>query len=229
MRYPFDAIIIHGGGLQKIGRKYYPTDYRHGDQFGMLGGGIRVAAALELYFQRQAKEFVFTTGITEKNKSLYGPDIATEASVYADKFLRCIESLKKRSVLFDNAPDLEEPVITREDRSCRTLTNVKEVLTIIRTNKSTRISVVSNSYHIPRLEALYREVMKQEGMDISIEFKHAEEILKLGKPGMYDIVIDRAYKTEQAKVRIANETNGVRDLSCGNYAAQEFQLLKTLR
>ncbi len=31
--YPYDAIIVLGGGLQKVGEKYYPTDYRHSDDF----------------------------------------------------------------------------------------------------------------------------------------------------------------------------------------------------
>lgn len=53
--YPYDAIIILGGGLSKSEQgKFYPTDYRHGDDFGMLGAGMRMVAATEMYLNRSA-------------------------------------------------------------------------------------------------------------------------------------------------------------------------------
>lgn len=59
-RYPYDAVIVLGGGLRKLDSgKYVPTDYRQSDPFGMLGAGMRLVAATELYLQRQAKGICF--------------------------------------------------------------------------------------------------------------------------------------------------------------------------
>jgi len=55
----------------------------------------------------------------------------------------------------------------------------------------------------------------------------AESTLKRLKPGMYDAEIDAAYASPEGKKRVANETQGLRDLEDGVYHLGEFQLQKS--
>ncbi len=223
--YPYDAIIVFGGGLHKLGEKYYPTDYRQGDQFGMLGAGIRMAAALELYFQKKAKEFVFTTGVTEKSRSEYGPDVPTEAAVYREKFLRSLDALKKRGDYKEKFKEVEAPDVILEDKSFSTLSNIQEILQIIQNRGWKKVAIVSSDYHMPRVRALYQQALGQhKEILIDIDFRSAEDIVKEAEPGKYDDVIKRAYKSEEARRRVSNEARGLEDIKSGKYAVGEFQL-----
>lgn len=230
IKYPYDAIFVLGGGLQKVGDKYYPTDYSHSDEFGMLGGGIRVIAALDLYLQKQSREFVFTTGIYEKNRAKFGQDVPPESHEYAATFKRLIEDLKKRPENQEKFKDMEEPLITSEDRSTTTLTNIREALQIILDSGWKKVAFVSNEYHIPRIEALYKQALeKHPEVQVNVSFIPAETIVKEAEPGKYDEEICKAYCSEEAKKRIINEIQGIEDLEAGKYALEEFQLEKKNR
>lgn len=224
-RYLYDAVVVLCGGLQKTGGNYYPTDYRHGDEFGMLGAGIRIVAALDLYFKRQSKNFVFSTGITEKNKAKFGEGVPPEAQVYAEKFIRILKGLQRRSDYRNKFSDIEEPVITLENRSFNTTSNIKEVLQIIRDNNWQKVAILSSKYHIPRVQALYSMALEQHPeVRIGIDFIKAEDYVEQTEPGEYDSVIVRYEKTSEAKKRYANEEQGLEAIRKGKYHRGEFQL-----
>ena len=223
--YPYDAIIVLGGQLYKKGEKYYPTDYRHEDQFGMIGAGMRMAAALELYFQKKAKNFVFSGGISEKNKVTHGPDVPTEAEVYKDKFLRSLAGLKQRKDFEKKFENIEEPEIILEDKAANTVGNIKGVLQIVQDKGWKKVAIVSSDYHIPRIKALYQQALeKLGGMSVDISFLSAENIAKEIAPEKYDDTIARAYRSSGAKTRLDSEAKGLADLKSGKYVMGEFQL-----
>ena len=224
--YFYDAVFIDSGGLSEAGGKFYPTDYRPGDEFGMLGGGIRLVAAVDLYLNTRARRFIFMTGLTEKNKARLGPDVPTEASVLGDKFQRVLAGLQKRSDYQGRFDELEEPIVEGQERSYNTLTNIEEALKAVQSSGYKRICFLSSNYHIPRYRALWDMVLKSKGIALptEIDFIGAEDVVKELEPGKYDEVIDKAYKTEAAKQRIENEERGVRDIAEGRYAYKEFQL-----
>lgn len=195
----------------------------------MLGAGMRMVAVLGSYFHGEAKRFVFSTGITEKNKSQFGDDIPTEAQTYQKKFLRSIEGMKKRKH-DDELNGLEEPEIILEDKSFSTMTNIKELLQMIVDNNWRSIKIISSDYHIPRVQALYEQALAQHPeIDVAIEFVSAEEYVKRMYPGKYDKVIDSAYRSEEALKRIENEKKGLEDIKNGTYAVEEFQLVQRQR
>jgi uncharacterized SAM-binding protein YcdF (DUF218 family) len=223
--YQYDAVVVLGSGLRKIEDKYYPTDYRDADQFGMYGGGMRIVAAIDLYLGKQAKTFIFTTGKTEKFKTVYGQDIPPEANVHADKFTRSLTALSKKPEWQEKFKDTEEPEIILEDRSTSTLTNIQEVLQIILDRDLKKVAIVSSDYHIPRVKALYEEALKKHPeIKAEITFISAESEVKKDQPGKYEGIIDEAYKTPIAKTRLAAEKKGLDDLKAGKYSLQEFQL-----
>lgn len=97
-QYPYDALIVLGGGLKKIRDKYYPTDYRDSDNFGMLGAGMRMVAAVDLYLNKATKNIVFATGITQKNIEKFGQTVPKESTIYKNKFQFVIDQLKKDKI-----------------------------------------------------------------------------------------------------------------------------------
>ena len=226
--YPYDAVIVLGGGLVKVGDRFYPTDYRHGDQFGILGAGLRIVAAVELYLGGKAIIFIFTTGVTEKDKEQFGENIPTEASVFRDKFLRVLAGLRKQSDHVKKFQGLEDPETVLEDRSVSTRSNIEELLKLAVGNKWKKIGLVTNNYHIPRVKALYEQELRQYQklgiMEPDIDFLSAEDIAKATEPGKYDTVIKRFSRTAEAKRRIASDRQGLEDLRAGRYAVEEFQL-----
>lgn len=224
-----EAIFVLGGGIIKKGNTFYPTDYSHEDPFGMLGAGMRVAAASELYFEGDSNTFIFCTGITAKTKAQLGNDVPSEAQVMKDKFLRNIEGLLKKKEYRDRITGLTEatPEIILEDKSTSSLTNIQEVLGIISGRGWKKVAIVSSDYHIPRVKALYEMVLITQNItDVHIDFISAEEKMKEVNREVYDGIIEKAYRSESAKKRIDNETKGLRDIKDGTYSLTEFQLKK---
>jgi uncharacterized SAM-binding protein YcdF (DUF218 family) len=222
-QYKYDAIIVLGGGLSKTEHKgkFYPTDYRHGDPFGMLGGGMRVLAAAEMYLSGEAENFVFSTGRTEKNKAQFGENLPTEAEIYGKKFLDVVNHFSKKK----RAENLEAPQIIHEDRSFNTLSNIVEILQIIKDKGWKKVAIISSAYHIPRVEALYNQALeKHPELQIEINFVSAEDTVEEAEPGKYEKVIKQFYNTPEAKKRIKNEKSGIEDIKSGKYAVGEFQL-----
>lgn len=230
-KYPFDALIILSGGLARsqFRGKYHPTDYRHNDDFGMLGGSMRLVAGVALFLQKKSKNLIFSTGITEKNKSQFGDNVPTEAEVYAEKFMKILNAFKKRQEYQKQLEDLEDPEVILENQSSTTLQNIQNVLEIIAQRKWTHVAIISSDYHIPRIKALCEKQLAERNdlQSLKLTFMSAEEVVKDTQPGKYDRLIQEAYQTAAAKLRINNEAQGLRDLEKGAYETRtEFQKTK---
>jgi uncharacterized SAM-binding protein YcdF (DUF218 family) len=221
--YPYDAVIILGGGLQKTGGKFYPTDYRHEDEFGMLGAGMRMVTATEMYIESQTRNFVFATGVTDKNRAKFGDNVPTEAEIYEEKFLRVIEGLKKRPDYKTKLENLPPPNVIKEDKSFNTASNIEEISKIIKKQGWQNVRIVSSKYHIPRIKALYEHAQNNdlELKNVKIEFISAEDFVINKKPGRYDKTIKQYYQTDAAKRRLESEARGLHDLQHGTYGEEK--------
>jgi hypothetical protein len=104
-KYGHDVIVVLCAGLYFSEGKFYPTKYIHSDDFGMLGGSIRVDAALALYLQKKAVNFLFSAGVSAKQLAKYGPSVPPDAKIYAEVFLRRLGTMTKE------ATSLERPNI----------------------------------------------------------------------------------------------------------------------
>lgn len=212
----YDAVVILGGGLRREGDIFSPATYADSDEFGMLGGHMRVIAGVELLRRAESDTFVFTTGIYEKNKARLGPDVLPEADVYAAHFLEQMASM-----------NLSRPQIVLESASKTTLENMSELVRIIEAQGWKRVAIVSNTYHLPRIEALYEHLFKlRPDLHVDIAFLSAEEIVRSVLPGRYDEEIEAAYASPAAVKRAESEARGLRDLENGTYALEEFQLIR---
>lgn len=222
----YNASVIFCGGLRKIGKEYMPSTFDQRDEFGMLGGSIRLLSALELYFQGATDTFLFTSGVSTKNIKTYGEDVPMEALVYKNTFVKSIADLKKSDP--QRLTGLNEPTIILEDKSSNTATNVYNVIQIINKHNWGKVAFVTSAYHTARLAGivkLYRD--EGYGTQASIDFLASEKIVMLAEPGKYDEEILEAYKSDAGQKRILSEANGLRDLHDGKYMLSEFRPAST--
>jgi uncharacterized SAM-binding protein YcdF (DUF218 family) len=219
----YDALVVLGGGLRKDGDEYAPAGYHDSDDFGMLGGEMRVNAAVSLFLKGAAPNIVFTTGVYEKNIAKHGPDVPPEADVYARHFTDMLHTPRYE----DQARDHDDPSIILENTSITTLTNIQEVLQLISDSGWDRVCIVTSKYHVPRVQALYEMALKKVADKINphIDFLGAEDVVADLEPGVYDQDIREAYSLPEAEKRLTNEARGLADIKAGKYAIREFQLV----
>ncbi|SRR6266403_3561569 len=201
---------------------YLPTDYRHHDQFGMLGGNMRILAATELVLQGATKRIVFTGGRSKKIEAALGPEAPAEAEVYKRRFLRVLEIEGK-------GRKFEPPKIEKEERSANTVDNLREILLMTQERGWRTLAIVSNNYHIPRVKDLWKTILEEYrtaekvSPKLQVTFIKAEDYLKEHCPGKFDSAIDIFDLSEHAVRRRAYETNGHNDYTSGGYHRDEFQ------
>lgn len=217
----YDAIAILCGGLRLTEHGYEPTTFDDSDEFGMLGGHVRVMAAVELYRHGVSENFLFSTGISSKQIDKFGPNVPAEAIIYKESFLKQIaqsESLKSMSHM---------PPLTTflEDQSVNTVGNLQGILQICTDNNWKNIAIVSSDYHIRRIQALLHLLLKQyPKTTLTFDFLSSENILKHSFPNKYDDEFATAYANPQGKTRLLNEEKGYQDIVQGRYVFSEFQL-----
>ncbi len=217
----YDCIVVLCGGLyRKKNGDYAPTEYRHADEFGMLGGNLRILATVAFFLQRKSKNVCFSTGKSAKQIEKFGKDVPTEAQIYAQFFQSYLQKAMRKS----NVADLVSPKIFLEDRSVNTVNNLQNVIAIIKQQQWREIAVVSNDYHLPRISALYHMLMQKNKYKINISFLSAEEIVKDAFPNKYNVRIQKAYSSKIGKLRVKNELKGLADLKNAQYVLQEYQL-----
>jgi uncharacterized SAM-binding protein YcdF (DUF218 family) len=204
----YDAVIVLSGGIRKTTAGFATTTYADDDGFGMMGGHIRVLAAVALHNQQAAETFVFTSGITAKTIHIFGPDVPSEASVYSKEFLERI------------TPAGAAPAVILEERSTNTIGNVKEFAAIMKANGWKNVAVLSSEYHLPRIKALCTLL----GIPGQLLFLSAEEIVQREWLGRYDDEIKTAYASEAGKKRLQNEAGGTAAIKAGGYNPAEHQL-----
>jgi len=216
-----DVITVQSAGLRKLpDGTYASTLYTDTDDFGMLGGFVRALAAQELYWQRPAVPFVFCNGKSAKQIAKFGPDVPTDAEIYAKEFQEGIDG--------DEREQTQAPQILLENTSVNTVASIGNLIAMCTAHGWKRMGLVSSDYHIPRIKALCGLIFEKLGEEpVTITFMSAEAILKELRPGVYDEEINAAYRTPAALERIRNEQNGLDDIAAGRYHIGEFQLAPT--
>lgn len=226
----YDAIVVLGAGVRRspfrernphlYGDKdpqslYLPTDLRHEDVFGLLGGSMRLLAAKELVQRKAAPIVVFTGGVSAKMQETLGPDVPAEALVYRNRFLRILE-----------AAEVMPPRILIETQAVNTVGNLREVSRIIEEEQWGDVGLLTSDYHAPRATVLWRCVPKDPQQTVQLDVIGAETYLKEVAPGKYDRAIDYWYNSPAALRRLGNEEQGLRDFANGQYHPGEFQIVK---
>jgi hypothetical protein len=219
--YRYDAVIVLGGNIRRTQTGYASATYTDSDQFGMLGGHIRVIAAAWMYLDRQASVFIFSTGTSEKTKAAFGPGVPTEAEIYSEEFKTLLRELRPDH---PEMAQLEPPTIILEDRSKNTVGNIEECFAIISKQTWEKVAILSARHHLPRIKTLCELIKQRRPVNASLAFVEAEQVVMKLCPGKYDTEIKAAYNSPEGKKRLANEAKGVSDIRDGVYVLSEYQL-----
>ncbi|OGN34816.1 MAG: hypothetical protein A3F98_01035 [Candidatus Yanofskybacteria bacterium RIFCSPLOWO2_12_FULL_41_8] len=146
-----DAVIVLGSGL-----KFLPDEK---DKLN-LHGKMRTIAAYELYRLGKAKQIIVTGGVPIGEG--YDRSMADAEEEY----------------LIENLDAKPEDVIKEIGESSEsTIENFENILDILKSKGIKTAIIVSNGYHIPRAEALFKKISIQHNLSIEVMGIPAEEIL----------------------------------------------------
>jgi hypothetical protein len=202
-----DAIFVLNGEVVKkpnnIRRPFQSTSFASSDNFGMLGGKARVIAAAEVgkYFSH--------TKIVATSHSL-NPERSKEPTL-AQVMANELEHY-----------GIPENQIVLEEKSTSTLTTIVEMIKLAKENNWVHLGIISNDYHLPRVQAMYKHIQElindddalKEALqfchqnDLSISFIAAEDILP-HKSTHYIELIRQVQQSQEYLKRIESEKIGL--------------------
>ena len=108
--------------------------------------------------------------------------------------------------------------IIEEKESGSTYQQLLALAKIVKENLAEKIMIVSNRYHLPRIEAMVRYAPDlQDFSRLNIVFQPAEDVLIKHNSTEWEAEIDRAYASPEAKELEKKEQNGVRQIREGTY------------
>jgi hypothetical protein len=199
------AIVVLGGGLTKENNKWRTTAFSDkGDNFGICGGRLRVVAASLLYKKRVGR-LIISSGGKGQLKNI--PNVPAVSIVVKNELI-----------------DLGVPAekIIEENSSDNTFQQLLGFNKIINKNNLGKIIIISNKFHLPRLQAMIKCNSKLFGLkrmidNSKLELKSAEEILLKYEPDIWRKIIEKAYKSKEMKERVELENKGICQIKDGTY------------
>lgn len=217
---PSNIDIVLCAGTHKVGDVYMPTTYEQGDGFGMLGGEMRVLAAVARAQAGLSERVLFSGGKSKKGNAGRGGahvPAPAAAAVYGSQFSDIMRTET------DLLP-IQQPTVLLDTHSPNTNTNILYGLKLAEDEAWPNISLISSNYHIPRVKALFGIVQQALNIEsVQVEFLSAEQIVRAALPGVYDTIIDRAYTSESGQQRLQNEARGLADIHAGRYIFKEVE------
>lgn len=194
----FNVIAILGGGLIKDDNGWRTANFEESDNFGVLGDSLRVEAANCLYQDN--------------------PEILIIASGGKGRFKDNKEAPNLSAVIKKELIDLGVPEknIIEEPESDSTFEQLVKIKAMGRDLGLKNIGIISNKYHLPRIKEMMETILELEGLK-SANLVSAENILLDHDYVRWEKIIQKAYKSEAVKIRLAAENHGIEDLRKGRY------------
>lgn len=198
------ALIILGGSLYKDNHGHWrTTTFSEGDDFGTLGDRLRVIAGSYVHRDEPNQKIVVFGG---KGQLKGVPDVPVIADVMK-------QELEERGVAKD--------LIITETESGSTFQQLQQLKRMILEKSIEGAQVISNEYHLPRIEAIIESdaeltVMLKMG---NLALVSAESIV-IAHNARWKADIEKAYESDAMKDRIAKEQEGVRQIKDGTYKLQ---------
>ena len=190
-----DAIVpLSAGTVQHADGTWHSTTYDDRDAFGTLGGYVKMEAGA-LLAKRYPRAFVVA------NTKCMDDRQPSHAVVHARE-LQELGVPKERIVL--------------EEQSVSTGSEVSEALKLAQVRGWKRICIVSNEYHLPRVEAFYRQLRSP----VAVDFVSAEAVVVAERPAFaaeFEAIKQRPAYAE----RLAAEARGIAAIQAGTYKAAD--------
>jgi len=192
------AIVILGGGLVKDKHgKWRTTNFDEKDKFGALGDRLRVKAGSYLY-KKNTNQFIIVLGGKGQFKNIKNIPLISEIIK---------KELEELGVPHEN--------IIIETRSGNTFEQLKELRKIIKKQQLEEVLIISNEYHLPRIQAIIDQ-NKELKDGAKIKLQSAEKIIIDHEPEREEL-IKLKYKSKSMQDRIVLEKKGVQDIKNGLY------------
>jgi len=194
------AVAIIGGGLIKEKSKWHTTNFNEGDNFAVQGDKLRVVAANYLYNDNPELLIIASAG---KGQYKNIPDAPTVAEIIKDELVEF---------------GVPEEKIIKEEQSGNTWQQLQELKKIIKKKELDNIIIVSNKYHLPRIQVMIKKDRDFKKMfdAAKIKLQSAEEVVIKHDPEQKK-EIESVYKSKAMQERIALEQKGIRDIKEGRY------------
>ena len=218
-----DTDVVLCGGTYKYGDMYLATTFQHEDEFGMLGGEMRVLAAVARAQRGLCRNILFAGGKSIKGAAMRGGEhvpAPPSAAAYAAQFANMLEAAESLAEESDDSV-VPEPTIILDTKTPNTNANMAHSVQLAFNNSWETMAIISNEYHLPRVRALYKIIKEKLGHSVEVNFLAAEAVVRLAYPGVYDEEIERAYASPAGQRRLKSESQGLADIQAGIYKFKE--------
>jgi len=197
------TIMILGGMLKKTNKGVWRTTRydEKADDIGPTGDRIRVDAA-DYMFKNNPGLLIIAAGRRGQLDKI--KDVPT------------ISSVIKKELIELNVP---ENKIIEESKSDNTYQGLQELKKIIKKRRLRRVGIISNEWHLPRIEAMINNdpEMKDLRDKRKIFLVSADKIVLENEPNKWKSIIRTAYKDKGLRKRIALEKAGIQQIKSGLY------------
>lgn len=194
-----ELFVILCGGLVKTPDGGWRTTMFDdaGDDVGVLGDRLRIDAGGYVCKDFPNARFVVSGG---KGHLQIDPEAPTMAPI-----------MKKELIALGvPALNIQEDTIPN---------STFEQLQALQRYDVTNIGIISNEYHLPRVQAMFEHFAEFEAIrkKITITYISAEKICLEHDHQKWNDIIARAYESEAMKKRIVLEQKGITDIKSGTY------------
>ena len=203
MKRQIKTIVILGGGLFKDsdGRWRTTLGENQSGHLGILNDRLRVVAGAELWKENKNSQII-SSGGQGKLKNIL-PVGLTSSKVIKDELLKLGVPAKN---------------ITEENKSGTTFEQLRAIKKMIEDDKiSGNIHIVSNNYHLPRIQAMIEHSDIRAVLSGKINLVGAEDVLLRLLPDQWKEFIEQSKKSEAMKKRVESEKKGVEQIKNGLY------------
>lgn len=193
-----EAVIVLGGWLYKESDGKWRTmnfDEIDGERL-VTGDKVRVVAA-NFLSKKDPNLKIIVSG--SKGRLSHIEDCPTLATVLKRELIDLIVKPKN---------------IIEENRSTGTFMQLKKSLAIAKKLKLSKIGIISNEYHLPRIKEYLKHIPL---LNCRVKLISAEKTAIENDPKYWNPIIKKAYTSEDMKKRIALEKKGIQDLREGKY------------
>lgn len=197
-------IVILGGGMVKDKKTgvWRSANYSESDNFGVVGGCLRVVAGALLFKHRPNTLIIAAGGQGQYKKNKNAPTLA---------------SIIKRELITLGVPS---SMIIKEEKSGSTYGQLLKLADYIHQHKKfNQVIIISDSWHLPRIKAMlqFAPALQKLSKSVKIKLTSAEDICLKYDKNKWQKIISTAYNSTAMKQRIALEKKGVKDIKQGKY------------
>lgn len=195
------VIVVLGGDVVCDKEKWRTTRFFEGDEHGVLGDAVRVAAAAELFKRYPLSSLIIASG--GKSKNIFISEVIKQ---------ELVELGVSRSAIIEEA---------ESDSTYEQFYNVQAILRKKKLTHHALVSFVTNRYHLARVWAMLR---RAPGLNYLLGMMASQYVcLVSAEEVVYTISrqwadeIDRAYASPEMMARIEKEAQGLRQILDGTY------------